>query len=722
MVWVLLFSFGISGMLSALNNRSEDIWGSYFETPLFENQIEEFIDYLSRVKLDDTTKEEMKKQIVVTKEEINEYRYRYGSLGGQVQDIKGQYDEKVKEAEQKGNKELLNFYINERDKKIEDITNNFKSDEYVKSKIIKEKEKKADEYYRQLENDSQLLMQLEKDFKYYLKDITTAEVYTNLDEEKSKKLFQSIKDKDLLFVRNYPGDRQEYISTQRFNVQNLIGEKKERTFEGKIAVFKSTHVVGNVLNRYNYYQHEQKAFYIYIGVVLVSLLLSVYLYKHLGIHHRVDWERWRRYYRCIPIDIAIVIFMVIGFITLLLLENYDVVDLLIYGSPRLIVYDSVLLILISILIILNFMQGKFLFQRVRDRANLQEEWKQVLLYKVFEGIKRLILTRSMMTQIVLFSLIVFGFGVGLSAGVAIYIEEYMYFDIYIFLAIITGLPSLWILTLIANQARYFDKIMDILKGNLDVELPVLGNSTLAILANNINTLKKGVEVSQKEQIKSERLKTELITNVSHDLRTPLTSIITYAELLQTSDIAEEERQAYIQIIDRKSKRLKVLIDDLFEASKMASGNIELAKEKVDLVQLLEQALAEHNEAMNESTLQFRITTPDKPIYAVVDGQKVWRVFDNLIGNVLKYSLEGTRVYIAVEESKGKARIVFKNIAKYELNQDIDELFERFKRGDTSRHTEGSGLGLAIAKSIIDLHGGSLEIEVDGDLFKIVVIL
>jgi signal transduction histidine kinase len=168
--------------------------------------------------------------------------------------------------------------------------------------------------------------------------------------------------------------------------------------------------------------------------------------------------------------------------------------------------------------------------------------------------------------------------------------------------------------------------------------------------------------------------------------------------------------------------LKVLIDDLFEASKMASGNIELLKEKVDLTQLLQQALAEYNEKIDESTLQFRVTNPEKPVYAVVDGQKMWRVFDNIIGNILKYSLDNTRVYIAMNQVGEKVEISFKNIAKYELGGDVNELFERFKRGDASRQTEGSGLGLAIAKSIVDLHDGELEIDVDGDLFKVTITL
>ncbi|HZG75548.1 MAG TPA: sensor histidine kinase, partial [Paenibacillus sp.] len=217
-------------------------------------------------------------------------------------------------------------------------------------------------------------------------------------------------------------------------------------------------------------------------------------------------------------------------------------------------------------------------------------------------------------------------------------------------------------------------------------------------------------------------KTELVTNVSHDLRTPLTSIINYAKLLKQEHVTEEDREAYIEIIDRKSQRLKALIDDLFEASKMASGHVHLARERIDLVQLLQQALAENNEAIRSSTLQFRVTAPDEPVYALVDGQKLWRVFDNLIGNCLKYAMEHTRVYIAATATADQAVITFKNVSKYEVNENVDELFERFKRGDASRHTEGSGLGLAIAKSIVELHEGRLELAVDGDLVKAAVTL
>ncbi len=208
--------------------------------------------------------------------------------------------------------------------------------------------------------------------------------------------------------------------------------------------------------------------------------------------------------------------------------------------------------------------------------------------------------------------------------------------------------------------------------------------------------------------------------MSHDLRTPLTSIITYTDLLKNTDLTEEERQKYVDILDKKSAKLKTLIEDLFEVSKMASGNIEILKQRVDLAQMLQQAVGEHEEDFKAAGLDLRVAIHEQPIYAEVDGQKWWRVVDNLLVNARKYSLEGTRVYVSLQVVSGVAEFAIKNIAKYELGENIEELTERFKRADTSRHTEGSGLGLAIAQSIIDLHGGQLKLEVDGDLFKVTV--
>ena len=214
---------------------------------------------------------------------------------------------------------------------------------------------------------------------------------------------------------------------------------------------------------------------------------------------------------------------------------------------------------------------------------------------------------------------------------------------------------------------------------------------------------EGVRKSLNEQAKSERMKTELITNVSHDLRTPLTSIITYTDLLKNPDITEDERTKYIGILDAKSNRLKTLIEDLFEVSKMASGNIEISKQRIDLVQLLQQAVGEHGEDFATANIDLRVNIAEQPIFVSVDGQKWWRVIDNLIINALKYSMEGTRVYVNLKVHEGNAELTVKNVAKYELHEDATELIERFKRADTSRHTEGSVFAILIRYIYLSVH-------------------
>ena len=210
--------------------------------------------------------------------------------------------------------------------------------------------------------------------------------------------------------------------------------------------------------------------------------------------------------------------------------------------------------------------------------------------------------------------------------------------------------------------------------------------------------------------------------MSHDLRTPLTSIITYTDLLKNPELTAEQREQYVGVLERKSARLKTLIEDLFDVSKMASGNIELHKTKVDVASLLQQAIAEQQEALDKQNLDVRVSVASQPVHAYMDGQKVWRVFDNLLLNISKYSMPGTRVYVALQETPTHAVVTFKNVSQYELGDDTAELTERFKRGDQARHTEGSGLGLAIAQSIVTLHNGEFDLSLDGDLFKVTILL
>ena len=236
-------------------------------------------------------------------------------------------------------------------------------------------------------------------------------------------------------------------------------------------------------------------------------------------------------------------------------------------------------------------------------------------------------------------------------------------------------------------------------------------------AHNLNALADVVVEAAKKQMQSERMKAELVTNVSHDIKTPLTSIINYVDLLQK---AENQAQAeeYVQVLDRQSQRLKKLIDDLMEMSKASTGNMPVELTAVDPVEAINQALGEFSEKLENAGLIPIFTAPEKPVQMKADGRLVWRVLSNLLGNAVKYALPGTRLYIDLTAVDSTVLISLKNISREPLNVSAQELLERFVRGDASRNTEGSGLGLNIAQSLMELQGGSLQLLVDGDLFKV----
>lgn len=256
-------------------------------------------------------------------------------------------------------------------------------------------------------------------------------------------------------------------------------------------------------------------------------------------------------------------------------------------------------------------------------------------------------------------------------------------------------------------------------GDIHHTIDVSGNGEFGKLASNINSIADGLKKAVDSELKSERLKTELITNVSHDIRTPLTSIITYVDLLkQEKDPSKTEE--YIEIIEQKSQRLKVLTDDLFEAAKASSGNIPVNFEKIDIVSLITQGLGELNDKIEALELEFKMNHPKDKVYISADGKLLWRAIENLLSNIFKYALKGSRVYIDIEDLGNEVMLTIKNISAYELNVSADELMERFKRGDESRSSQGSGLGLSIAKSLIDIQRGRFRIEIDGDLFKAMI--
>lgn len=238
------------------------------------------------------------------------------------------------------------------------------------------------------------------------------------------------------------------------------------------------------------------------------------------------------------------------------------------------------------------------------------------------------------------------------------------------------------------------------------------------LADAVNNIGEGIRKAVKTSMKDEQMKTDLITNVSHDIKTPLTSIINYVDLLKRLKITEEPAKGYIEILDNKAQRLKQLTDDLVEASKISSGNIILNREKINLTELMNQGIGEFSEKLEENGLQVVFENNDLPAYIYADSRRMWRVLENLLNNICKYAMENTRVYIDMEVDSGRVKASVKNISKQQMNIRPEELTERFIRGDSARSTEGSGLGLSIAQSLTRVQGGEFQIYLDGDLFKV----
>ena len=240
------------------------------------------------------------------------------------------------------------------------------------------------------------------------------------------------------------------------------------------------------------------------------------------------------------------------------------------------------------------------------------------------------------------------------------------------------------------------------------------------LANAVNSIGDGIRIAVETSMKDEKMKADLITNVSHDIKTPLTSIINFVDLLKRENIEDERIRGYIEVLDSKSQRLKALTNDLVEASKISSGNISLNIEKINLVELINQTIGEFADKFDEKHLSIILNTPEKPMYIMADSRGMFRIVENLYNNIYKYALEGTRVYVDIFEDGSECILSIKNISAKPLKVDSKELTERFIRGDESRRTEGSGLGLSIAKSLTEAQNGSFEIVLDGDLFKVLI--
>lgn len=708
---VLAF-ISIFSLFTLIEEGRKYIGMSYFDSNNFQTQLDVFESSIVPLVLAVPDKEEMKMKITVTPGEIEDYRYRY-DLESQIESIRSQYQsdtgEKTETIETTEGatsastvtEEVTEVANAERDKKIKDITKNFRDDSYIEGKIRAEKEAQVDDYFKSIAKAKKEFVKTYDDFVYDFTNLETNGHFTNGVADSKNAFLKEYSRKSGGYL--YSSKIYDYVDNSEY--LNELVEDGYAQFEGTISIPKSSILSGYRANEYKYFLTSQRIFY---GVLLAGILAAIaftLLWRKNSetFRHESSEEKYGK----LPIDVKIA-FLLIS-ILVVISTSLSLVSFIVYRDYDMQIITFIFAVLFTAL---TLYQWKW-FHAGLGTVN----WKRSLIYSWGKSLEGFFLKQSIGIQTLVMLVVVFFWGFGTLLVFMLPVA----LIVWIPATILIGIP---VLVVLMSRMAYLNRIIvkteEMAKGVIGNEVEVKGKSEIAEHAVNLNELRNRIKSSYSEQAKSERLKTELITNVSHDLRTPLTSIITYTDLLKNPSITDEERASYIAILDKKSMRLKTLIEDLFEVSKMASGNIELDKRKVDLTQLLQQAIAEHQEEIDKSSLDYRVAIGTKPIMSYVDGQKWWRLLDNLIINTLKYALPNTRVYINLDQVDGDAVFVIKNIAKYELGNDVHEWTERFKRADTSRHTDGSGLGLAIAQSIVDLHGGSLRMEVDGDLFKVTV--
>lgn len=350
--------------------------------------------------------------------------------------------------------------------------------------------------------------------------------------------------------------------------------------------------------------------------------------------------------------------------------------------------------------------------------------KSTLCYKVFSLIKRC-------TSYLWENIHIYGKALGVYGAIVIIksffvglISDYtMEAGSWIFMLTADLILAAFLVVAVVNMNRLKKGAAEIANGNTEYKIDT--SHMMAEFKEHGETLNRigdGIQAAVEEQLKSERMKTELITNVSHDIKTPITSIISYVDLLDKENIENEKAKEYIEVLKRQSERLKKLVQDLIDASKASTGNIPVNMEQVNINVMLEQLLGESMEKLSSRNLTPVVKYGSEGAIASGDGRLLQRCFDNLIQNIYKYAMDGSRVYIDVKEEGSEISVTLKNISKVELNISGDELMERFVRGDSSRNTEGSGLGLSIAKSLMEIQNGDLKVDIDGDLFKATVVM
>ena len=556
-----------------------------------------------------------------------------------------------------------------------------------------------------------------KNFKYLIIDNKNSVAYTNVEHTMFTDSIEEIKErlaKNSIYWNYEKGNVNTSIEKLKLEEIRYKSIYKSIDDAKKFSVYTS---LENDLTYYDQYRTNKTVFdmaqilykpalYLLplsIIAVLVLLIMNCFLIGLRNENGEVILNAFDKTPLLVALIILFILFMIgCGFLIALTSEN---LTLILSGT--------------AIGAVIGYISFVFFLETIIKRIKSRTLFRNTITYRILRWIKSLITSMTRNANMTVKLILIFiAFGILNIIGFSLSISE----PIGIFILI-----AIWVYAFAKMHqwlVRYIEiknAINEIYMGNTEVHLDEKRyKGSLNSMAIQVNDIAGGLSNAIQEKLKSERLKTELITNVSHDIKTPLTSIINYVDLLKKEKMPNEQAEEYLNILDNKSQRLKMLTEDLVEASKASSGNIKLNIEKLNVNELLKQVSGEFEDKFKSRNLEEVMSLPEKNVYINADSRYMYRILENMYSNISKYAMDNTRVYIDVIPNNNRITIQMKNISKEKLNISTEELMQRFVRGDSARNTEGSGLGLSIATSLTTLQGGTFNIYLDGDLYKVII--
>ena len=560
----------------------------------------------------------------------------------------------------------------------------------------------------------------DKNILYYIEDTHSGEIVSNF---KNQDYITSFSNSE--FIRKYVGGESSDLVYDRDEVKYDYETDQYYFYSENQPLYETNHKVEFTIFIPRNMQFTDRFFitdkiisfgyhnrYTFIIFAVISLVLSIVIYSYLFIsvgHLNNQADIKVAPFNNIPIDVLSVIVLFVYYCAMLFFSEY-------YTLVEIIVFCFIvpaILYFVTLWYLMSFV--------VQSKAKTL--FKHTFIYWLIKKISKLgnvikhIYKNLKTTYKVLFVIGIFWSFILIFMGVNVYDNKNLILG-FIFISAVETLIIIFCAIAFQRVKQGGEKIVS---GDLENKIDttyMFGD--IKDFADSLNNINLGLQSAIDDKMKSERFKTELITNVSHDIKTPLTSIVNYVDLIKKEECENEKIKEYIDVLDRQSIRLKKLIEDLVEASKASTGNLSVELDKCNLSLLMNQAIGEFYEKLELNNLQVIQSQENQDIYIMADGRRLWRVIDNLLNNICKYAMSGTRVYIDLKRKNDKAIVTFRNISNTPISLSSEELTERFVRGDRSRNTEGSGLGLSIAKSLTELQGGSFAVSADGDLFKVVL--